>query len=115
MPSLNLLSYPGSSLATEKMYLMYVEKITENSEEPMTSLAFRKVFMCFNVHSGHQTLGIRNVFVRLQILLTNCADNEKTKAEQGKDLQFGRAESAREQMKADKEDSSTHCSSIERQ
>jgi hypothetical protein len=36
------------------------------------------------------------------------------KAEEGKDLHFRRAESAREQTKADKENSSTHCKSIRR-
>jgi hypothetical protein len=94
---------------------MYVEKMTENSEEPLTSSAFRQIFICFNVHSGHQTLGIHNAFVRLQILITDYADNEKMKAEEGKVLHFRRAECDREQMKVDKADSSTHCNSIDRQ
>jgi hypothetical protein len=59
----------------------------------MTSSEFRQVFMCFNVHSGHQTLGILNAFVRFQILIINCADNETMKTEEGKDLHFRRAES----------------------
>jgi hypothetical protein len=84
------------------MYWMYIVNMVQNSEDPVTLSEFLKViFACFILHFSQPILGTCNICDRLEVLTKESIYNEKTKAEEDKNLRLRRDQCSSEQKKED--------------
>ena len=95
--------YLSPELNEKKLYVIYVQFVTERAILPATFRTFREVFVCeFNMHFGHPKLDTCKTCDKLTIDIKHASDEDaQRRCEQEKELHLRKAEAAQTLMKND--------------